>query len=69
MIRARRYPIAAVRGCLYTGRRFPKPTRDVTVCLNDRAVRWVKAVNLVRELQDCTLIEVSDVPAGPMEGA
>ena len=61
VLRARRYPIVAVRGCRYIGRRFPIPAEDVTVRLEDRAVRWVKAASLVRELQDCTLLGLCEV--------
>jgi hypothetical protein len=64
VIRARQHPIVAVRGSLHVGQQFPRPVKDMTVHLDNPTVRWVKAVNLVRELQDCTLFEVSDVQAG-----
>lgn len=60
-VRAGRFPVAAVRGCLYTGGPAPIPVLDATVPLDSPAVRWVRAANLVRELGDCTLVEVGDL--------
>lgn len=62
-VRARRYPITAVRGARYTGGQRPRAVEDATVFLDDPRIRWVKAVNLARTLQDCTVIEVDDVRA------
>jgi hypothetical protein len=61
LIRARRYPIAGVRGALYTGGPAPRMVGDVAVGFGSNRIRWVVAVNLARELNDCTLIEVDDL--------
>jgi hypothetical protein len=38
---------------------MPVAMGEVTVPYDDPTVRWVKAAKLVRELQDCTLVEVA----------
>lgn len=59
-IRARRYPVAAARGALYAG---PEPTYidNATIPLNDPKIRWLRAINLVRELNDCTIIPPDEI--------
>jgi hypothetical protein len=53
-VRARHYPIAGVHGALHTGPRLAT-TDVVTVPLVDPTIRWVRAVSLVRELNECTV--------------
>lgn len=60
-IRVRRYPIAAVYGHLYTGSDLTT-AEAATVRLNSPRIRWVRAVHLVRELNDCTVIPISELP-------
>ena len=62
-VRARHAPIAGVRGALYHGGGdlAPAPSGEVTVAYEDPLARWVKASNLVRELFDCTLVEVESL--------
>lgn len=61
-VRARRFPITGVHGGLYSGGPSPVLIRDASVLYDDPAVRWVRAVSLARELGDCTLIEVDQLP-------
>lgn len=63
MVRASRYEVAGVHGGLYTGGRTPRPAGDATVSFDNPAVRWVRAVSLVRELWDCTLVEIDELSA------
>lgn len=59
-VRVRHAPIAGVRGTLYrSGGLAPVAVGEVTVAYEDSRIRWVRAINLVRELQDCTLVEVA----------
>lgn len=58
-VRSRHAPVSGVYGTLYrSGGPRPVAVDEVTVTYEDPTVRWVKAAKLVRELQDCTLVEV-----------
>lgn len=61
LVRAGRYEVVGVHGELYTGRREVRAVGSVTVSYDNPAAQWVKAQYLVRELWDCTLIELADV--------
>ncbi|MGH3757277.1 hypothetical protein [Actinophytocola sp.] len=61
LVRAGRYEVAGVHGGLYTGGPRPRPVGGVTVSFDDPAIRWVRAVSLVRELGDCTLLELDEL--------
>jgi hypothetical protein len=61
LVRARQYPVAGVHGLLYSGGRRPVPVGPLTVSLDDPAVRWVRAARLVRQLDDCTLVDIEDL--------
>jgi hypothetical protein len=61
--RARLFPIIGVRGPLYAGGRVPRLLGDELVAFGDRAIRWVRAANLLRELRDCTLVDVDELAA------
>jgi hypothetical protein len=54
--------VVAVRGGFYVDGRVPQVIGDELVALTDSRIRWVLAHNLVRELHDCTLIEVAALP-------
>ncbi|OLF06242.1 hypothetical protein BLA60_33245 [Actinophytocola xinjiangensis] len=62
-VRVRRAPIAGVRGALHSRgpSSEPHPTDDITVTYDDPRARWVRAINLVRQLQECTLIDPADL--------
>lgn len=62
IVRAGRYEIAGVHGALYSGGHTPHPVGRITVSYDNPAVRWVRAVSLVRQLWDCTLIELDELP-------
>jgi hypothetical protein len=49
-----------VRGILYAGSR-PVAVGAATVPLDDPAIQWVRAVSLIRELSDCTIISFADL--------
>ncbi|HWC84337.1 MAG TPA: hypothetical protein VG756_30645 [Pseudonocardiaceae bacterium] len=52
--------VTGVIGAIYrAGRVFPRPTDDDdTVRYGDPLLRWVRATQLVRELRDCTFVEL-----------
>lgn len=60
LVRVRHAPIAGVRGALYRSSSglIPDCLDEITVAYEDPLARWVLASNLVRQLFDCTLIEV-----------
>lgn len=58
--RARQYPIAGVRGALHAGRNLAIKD-DVAVTLYNPDIRWVRAISLVRELNDCTIIPINEI--------
>lgn len=61
-IRVRRAPVAGVRGLLYrSGGRTPVPMDEVVIGYEDPGIRWVRAINLVRELHDCTLVPLEEL--------
>jgi hypothetical protein len=62
VFRARRFPVAGVRGGRYAA--GPRFIGDVTVAYDDPAIRWVRATNLVRQLQDCTIADLDEI-SGP----
>jgi hypothetical protein len=58
-VRVRHAPVSGVHGTLY---RFdgglPVATENISVAYGDRRVRWVQAAKLVREVGDCTIVEI-----------
>lgn len=62
-IRARRAPIAGVHGTVYrsSGGLMPVAMEEKCITYDDPAIRWVRAVKLVRELHDCTIVPLEDV--------
>jgi hypothetical protein len=62
MVRAGRYEVAGVHGGLYAGGRTPRLVGEATVSFDNPAVRWLRAVSLVRELWDCALVELDELP-------
>lgn len=59
-LRARRYPVAAARGALYAGH-LPAFTETATIALDDPKIRWLRAISLVRELNDCTIVPLDKI--------
>jgi len=55
VVRVRSFPLAGVRGTLYRGPR-PIAVGAVSVPLDDPMIGWVRAVSLIRELSDCTIL-------------
>lgn len=56
-VRVRRYPIVGVRGALYRrGKPYPILVAHTVVGFDDPAIRWTRAVGLVRQLRGCTII-------------
>ena len=62
-VRARRFPVSGVQGGLYTGDRSPVLVGNVVVSFDNPAIRWVRAASLARELGDCTIVELDELPA------
>jgi hypothetical protein len=61
-VRALRFPYRGVYGQQYApGHRWPIPVEDGVVTYNNPAIRWTCAVQLVRSLQDCTIVDLDDV--------
>lgn len=62
-IRARRYPIAGVRGLLYrtAGTRPPVITGFHNVAYGDAAARWIQAVKILRKLGDCRVLSLDEL--------
>jgi hypothetical protein len=61
VVRARHYPVAGVRGVLYRGSVRLVAAGEATVAYDDPAIRWVRAMNLVRQLSGCTIIPITDL--------
>jgi hypothetical protein len=61
VVRVGTFPIVGVYGPLYRGG-SPGPTAvgATFVAYGDPAIRWVRAVSLVRELSDCTILPLAD---------
>ena len=61
VVRARHYPVAGVRGVLYRGSGRPVAVDEATVAYDDPTIRWIRAMNLVRQLNGCTIIPISEL--------
>jgi len=59
-VRAQTFPVAGVRGTLYRGSQ-PVAVGAASVPLDDPAIGWVRAVNLIRELSDCTILPLAEL--------
>jgi hypothetical protein len=60
-VRARHCPLSGVYGLRYQPARiFPVATEAVVVGYHDPAIRWTRAVQQVRTLQNCTIVPVSE---------
>jgi hypothetical protein len=65
-IRVREFPIAGVRGALYErGGAAAMQVAETVVAFDDPAIRWVRAVGLVRELRGCTVVPLEELVCGP----
>lgn len=59
VVRVGRSHLAGVFGIQYQpGPRFPASMTDVQIAFDDPAVRWVRAMQLIRELFDCTIVDL-----------
>ncbi|GAB1508126.1 hypothetical protein [Actinophytocola sp. KF-1] len=56
VVRARRFPVAGVRGALYRGGPRPVPIAEATLRIGDPRTRWLRATSLIRELNDTTVM-------------
>jgi hypothetical protein len=60
-VRATTFPVAGVHGTLYAGSP-PVEVGKGLVPLEDPAIEWVRAANLLRQLSDCTILtDVTDL--------
>lgn len=60
IIRARHAPIAGVHGTLYApGMPVPVPVGSALVAFGDPAIQWLLASNLVRQLFECTIEDLT----------
>ncbi|OLF11260.1 hypothetical protein BLA60_14555 [Actinophytocola xinjiangensis] len=57
--RARRFPVAGIRGAQYAA--GPRFVGDVTVALDDPTIPWIRAANLVRRVSDCTILDLDEI--------
>ena len=63
--RARHYPVAGVYGALYQRQGYAAVfTGPGEACFGDPMIRWIRATRLIRQVDDCTLIEVNDLAEG-----
>jgi hypothetical protein len=61
VLRVRQPLLTGVRGILYTpGPLVPKAVGEVMVPLDDPRIGWICAGNLVRELTQCTIVQLDD---------
>lgn len=69
-IRVREYPIVGVRGVLYaSGIAAPIAVREAVVGFDDPAIKWVRAVGLVRQMRGCTVVSVDELDSRQTPGA
>jgi hypothetical protein len=61
LVRAGSFVVAGVHGTLYRGSPKLAAVGAATVTFEDPAIRWVRAVSLVRELRDCVHIPLTDL--------
>lgn len=62
-LRVRHAPIVGVHGVLYrsSGGLVPVPTEEKSIPYDDPAIHWIRAAKLLRELHDCTIVELEDL--------
>lgn len=62
-VRVGECPVVGVHGTLYgPGPRGPMPVDVTNVSYHGPAADWVRADHLVRELRDCTIVELDELP-------
>jgi len=69
LVRAGRFEIAGVTGRLCAGSPVPKLVREATVYFDNPNIGWVLAEGLIRELLDCTVIELDEFDASAGVGS
>jgi hypothetical protein len=61
-LRVRHHPIAGVRAMVYRNRdETLVAVEDAVIRYGDPSVRWARAMNLVRQFHDCTIIPLDDL--------
>jgi hypothetical protein len=60
VVRAGSFVVAGVHGLRYQGGHAPTALGSATVAFEDPAIRWVRAISLVRELQDCVILSLAE---------
>lgn len=61
-VRVRKAAVQGVWGTLYRRRGFvPEPVEGVRVAYDDPAIRWVRAVGLIRELRGCSVVPLEEL--------
>lgn len=61
VVRAGSFVVAGVHGLRYQGGHTPIALGRYTVAFEDPAVRWVRAISLVRELRDCVILPLTEL--------
>jgi hypothetical protein len=61
VVRAGSFMVAGVYGLLYRSGCKLVSTGEANVAFEDPAIRWVRAVSLVRELRDCVIVPLADL--------
>ncbi|MET0235426.1 MAG: hypothetical protein ABW224_12350 [Kibdelosporangium sp.] len=58
-VRVREFPVVGVRGAVYqAGGPRPVAMEDRIVAYGDPVVRWMRAMNLLRELRGCAIVSL-----------
>jgi hypothetical protein len=59
LVRVREFPVVGVQGVVYRGGGVaPVAVRQDLVGFEDPAIRWVRALHLIRELHDCKIVSL-----------
>jgi hypothetical protein len=58
-IRAKTFPVCGVYGVFYeAGYPHPRSVKDIVATHSNPAIRWTRAAQLVRSIQDCTIVAI-----------
>lgn len=64
-VRVGRSTVAGVYGARYQrGGLFPVAIEDAIVAMSDPAIRWTRAAQLVREIRECTIVDLGRLAEG-----
>jgi hypothetical protein len=68
-IRVRHAPISGVHGTLFCcDDELPTATEETTIAYGDPRLRWLRAAKLVRELTECTIVDLGELNVGRTSG-